>query len=114
MLKKLAIVLLLVLGLNLIYPINSPAALAVDLTQGEQVFQKNCAPCHAGGGNVMRWWKNLKLNTLKNNKLDSEEAIAHLVTNGKNSMSAYKDRLTEEEIKNVSAYVLQQAKNNWR
>lgn len=112
--KKLAITLLLALGLTLIYPINSPAALGVDLTQGEQVFETNCAPCHAGGGNVMRWWKNLKLNTLKNNKLDSEEAIANLVTNGKSSMSAYKDRLTEEEIKNVSAYVLQQAKNNWR
>ena len=48
------------------------------------------------------------------NKLDSEKAIAHLVTNGKGSMSAYKDRLTAEEIKSVSAYVLQQAKNDWR
>ena len=110
---KLAIIFLLVVGLNLIYPVNYPTALAVNLGGGEQVFQTNCAACHAGGGNIVRWWKNLKLKTLKKNKLDSEEAIANLVTNGKNNMSAYKDRLTEEEIKNVSAYVLQQAKNNW-
>ena len=110
MLKKLGIILLLLVALNF----NSPTASAVNLADGEQIFQTNCAPCHAGGGNVMRWWKNLKLNTLKNNKLDSEEAIANLVTNGKSSMSAYKDRLTEAEIKNVSTYVLQQAQKNWR
>ena len=52
----------------------------------------NCAACHSGSGNIVRWSKNLKLRTL--------------------NMSAYKDRLTEEEIKNVSAYVLQQAQNN--
>lgn len=114
MLKKLAIILLLVVGLTLISPLNYPTALAFNLDAGEEVFQSNCAGCHKGGGNIMRWWKNLKLKTLKKNKLGSEEAIANLVANGKGIMSAYKDRLTEEEINNVSAYVLKQAQKNWR
>ncbi len=46
--------------------------------------------------------------------MDSEDAIAFLVANGKNNMSAYKDRLTAKEIEDVSAYVLEQAENNWR
>jgi cytochrome c6 len=29
-------------------------------------------------------------------------------------MSAYKDRLTEQEIQAVSAYVLEQAEKDWR
>ena len=29
-------------------------------------------------------------------------------------MSAYKDRLTTEEIQNVAAYVLEQAEKDWK
>ena len=46
--------------------------------------------------------------------MDSLDAIASIVTNGKNNMSAYKERLTEPEIQDVAAYVLQQAQHNWR
>ena len=45
--------------------------------------------------------------------MDSVEAIAYLVKNGKNNMSAYQERLTETEIEKVSAYVLEEAKNDW-
>jgi len=46
--------------------------------------------------------------------VDSLEAIASLVANGKNNMSAYKDRLSEKQIEDVSAYVLEQAETGWR
>lgn len=46
--------------------------------------------------------------------MDSIEAIASIVTNGKNNMSAYKDRLTEQQIQDVATYVLEQAEKNWR
>ena len=39
------------------------------------------------------------------------EAIAYLVENGKNNMSAYQDGLTEIDIEIVSGYVLEEAKN---
>lgn len=85
-----------------------------DLTQGEQIFSLECAGCHLRGGNIIRRGKNLKQKTLKRNKLDSVAAIADLVRNGKNNMSAYGDRLSEAEILNVSAYVLDRAAANWR
>ena len=46
--------------------------------------------------------------------MDSIQAIASLVTNGKSPMSAYKDRLTTQEIEDVSAYVLAQAEKDWK
>ncbi|PSB19381.1 cytochrome C6 [filamentous cyanobacterium CCP1] len=88
-------------------------AIAADLEQGAQVFSIHCAGCHVNGGNIVRRGKNLKLKTLERNGLDSVEAIAQLVTNGKGIMSAYGDRLTGVEIQNVSAYVLEQAKQGW-
>ena len=87
--------------------------LAADLEQGAQVFSVHCVGCHVNGGNIVRRGKNLKLKTLERNGLDSVEAIAQLVTNGKGIMSAYGDRLTEAEIQNVSAYVLKQAEQGW-
>jgi cytochrome c6 len=89
-------------------------ALAINPTNGAEIFSLNCAGCHVNGGNIVRRGKNLQLKTLQRNKLDSLEAVAHLVTNGKGIMSAYGDRLTAEEIEQVSAYVLQQANQGWK
>ena len=91
--------------LILINIIKVPTALAAEITQGAELFKIHCVGCHARGGNIVRWWKNLKIRTLKRNKLDSVEAIAYLVKNGKNNISAYKERLAETEIEIVSGYV---------
>jgi cytochrome c6 len=88
--------------------------LAADLDNGAKIFSVNCAGCHPHGGNIIRRGKNLKERALHRNKLDSVDAIAYLVANGKNNMSAYRDRLSQQEIQDVAAYVLAQAKNNWR
>lgn len=92
---------------------TSPAY-ALDTQNGGEVFSANCAGCHISGGNIIRRGKNLKKNTLKRYKMDSLEAIINIVTNGKNNMSAYQERLTSEEIENVAAYVLEQAEKNWK
>ena len=89
------------------------SALAVDANSGAKIFQANCAGCHAKGDNIVRRGKNLKLKTLRKNKLDNLEAIAFLVTHGKNNMSAYGDRLTPQEISAVAVYVLEQAEQGW-
>ena len=99
--------------LILILLIQVPNAQAIPLT-GSQLFEAQCAGCHAGGGNIIRRGKNLKLKTLQRNKLDTQEAIAALVTMGKGNMSAYADRITPEEIQTVSAYVLVQAAQDWK
>lgn len=94
--------------------IDAVAAPIANLDNGAEIFKANCAACHAGGGNIVRRGKNLRLKTLHKRKVDTEDAIATLVTNGKGIMSAYGDKLTPEEIANVSAYVLQRAEANWK
>jgi cytochrome c6 len=103
----------LILGI-LILISNINPVFAVDLNDGEKVFRITCAGCHINGGNIVRRGKNLKLKTLQKNKIDNMESIINLVTNGKNNMSSYQDKLTKEQIENVAAYVLKQAENNWK
>ena len=100
--------------LFLVMPLEALAASEVNLDNGAAVFKANCAGCHVNGGNIVRRGKNLKLKTLHKRQVDTEAAIAELVTNGKGIMSAYGDKLTAEEIANVSAYVLQRAEENWK
>ena len=107
--KTLAIILLIALS----FVFNSPA-LAEDTANGAKIFSVQCVGCHVNGGNIVRRGKTLRLKALKRNHMDSQDAIATLVTNGKNNMSAYKDRLTPKEIEAVAAYVLEQAEQGWR
>ncbi len=107
----LGICLISIITLNMIF---SPTAFAANTTNGAKIFAANCAGCHINGGNIIRRGKNLKMRALKKYGMDSVDAIASIVANGKNNMSAYKERLTEQEIQDVAAYTLQQAQQNWR
>nr|WP_309236589.1 c-type cytochrome [Microcoleus sp. FACHB-672] len=109
--KLLTAIMLVVFVLNITL---SQPALAADIANGEQIFSLQCAGCHINGGNIIRRGKNLKQKALKQNGMDSIEAISSIVATGKNNMSAYKDRLSEQEIADVSAYVLEQAEKDWR
>ncbi|WP_392482888.1 cytochrome c6 PetJ [Nostoc sp. C110] len=110
--KKL-LTLVLVTFLLLFSAFTMPA-MAADIVNGEQIFSLHCAGCHINGSNIVRRGKNLKKQALKKYGMDSIEAVTSIVTNGKNNMSAYKDRLTEQQITDVSAYVLEQAEKDWR
>lgn len=92
----------------------SSSAIAADAANGSQIFELHCAGCHLNGGNIVRRGKTLKLKALQRNHVDDLAAIAALVSNGKANMSAYKNRLSAAEIENVSAYVLEQAQNDWK
>jgi cytochrome c6 len=111
-LKKL-LTLVLVTFLLLISTSTWPA-IAADTVNGEQIFSVHCAGCHINGSNIIRRGKNLKKQALKKYGMDSMEAVTSIVTNGKNNMSAYKDRLSEQQIKEVAAYVLEEAEKGWR
>ncbi|WP_026097484.1 c-type cytochrome [Baaleninema simplex] len=108
MMRVLILILLLILGLS------GTAVNAADLDNGEAIFDRYCVGCHVNGGNIIRRGKTLKQRTLRRYGRDTPEAIAELVKNGKNNMSAYGDRLSDEEIADVTAYVLDRAANNWR
>ncbi|NJN86502.1 MAG: c-type cytochrome [Leptolyngbyaceae cyanobacterium SL_7_1] len=92
----------------------SPIAIADELSPGAYLFEVHCAGCHINGGNIIRRGKNLRQKALEKNGYGSVEAIAQIVTNGKNNMSAYGDRLTPEQIQAVSSYVLEQAQQGWK
>jgi cytochrome c6 len=113
MLLKQILSLVLVMLVEMAIAFSTPA-LAAETPIGAKIFETQCAGCHINGGNIVRRGKNLKQKALKKYGMDSIEAIANIVTNGQGNMSAYKDRLTAEEIQAVSAYVLQQAEAGWR
>jgi cytochrome c6 len=101
------IALLLVLALGWC----SPTALAEN--QGSMLFETHCSGCHLNGGNIIRRGKNLKIKALEKNGYDTPEAIADIITNGKNNMSAFSDRLNATDITELSTYVLGQAQQGW-
>lgn len=84
----------------------------VSIEIGERIFGDNCIACHLGGNNSVMIDKTLKIDALEKNNKDSISAIVTQVTNGKNSMPAFGDRLPENEIESVANYVLNQAKTN--
>ena len=116
--KKLLAATLLILTLALgEIALNPPLALADTASNPAtpaEVFSANCAGCHINGGNIIRRGKNLKEKALKKYGMDSIANISNLVTNGKGIMPAYKSRLSEQQIINVSAYVLSQAETDWK
>ncbi|MBD1826243.1 c-type cytochrome [Microcoleus vaginatus GB1-A2] len=117
-LKKILSAFLLILTLAFVeIATNSQIALAdtaTNPTAAAEVFSANCAGCHINGSNIIRRGKNLKQKALKKYGMDSIANISNLVTNGKGIMPAYKDRLSEQQIIDVSAYVLSQAETDWK
>jgi cytochrome c6 len=93
---------------------RSPALATPNSPDGTALFEIHCVGCHPQGKNIIRRGKTLRKKALQRNGLDTVDAIATLVTNGKNNMSAYKDRLSEQEIMTVSVYVLEQAEQGWQ
>ncbi len=91
----------------------SRPALAADATGGAKIFSANCAACHAGGRNVIMADKTLKQEALLKYNMNSIDAIANQVTNGKNAMPAFKGRLSQAQIEDVASYVLAQSEKGW-
>ncbi|MDR9403975.1 MAG: c-type cytochrome [Halothece sp. Uz-M2-17] len=90
--------------------IASPAHAAAN---GAQIFQANCAVCHANGGNRIMANKTLKKDALAQYNMDSKEAIVNQVKQGKSAMPSFLGRLNESQIEAVAEYVLSQAEKGW-
>jgi len=90
-----------------------PVAMAAAHKEGAKLFSQNCAACHAGGGNLVNAMKTLKKEALEKYDMYSKEAIVYQVTNGKNAMPAFGNRLSTEQIEELAEYVLAQADKGW-
>lgn len=88
-------------------------AVAADTANGAKVFTANCAACHMGGRNVVQADKTLKKDALEKYNTYSLAAIIAQVHDGKNAMPAFKGRLSDKQIEDVAAYVLEKAEKGW-
>lgn len=89
--------------------------MAADVDAGEQVFNANCAACHAGGQNVIMPEKTLEKEALEQYLAGgrNEKAIITQVTNGKNAMPAFGGRLGDDDIANVAAFIMKSSGDGW-
>mmetsp|Transcript_11549 Transcript_11549/g.21871 ORF Transcript_11549/g.21871 Transcript_11549/m.21871 type:complete len:169 (+) Transcript_11549:42-548(+) len=103
----------LVVGLAVGFFVAVTPALASDLENGQGIFLANCAACHAGGNNAVQPDKKLKKEALETYGMFDVERIKYQVTNGKNAMPAFGERLGPEDIEDVANYVIDQANKGW-
>eukprot|EP00404_Azadinium_spinosum_P004623 CAMPEP_0180465048 /NCGR_PEP_ID=MMETSP1036_2-20121128/25757_1 /TAXON_ID=632150 /ORGANISM="Azadinium spinosum, Strain 3D9" /LENGTH=194 /DNA_ID=CAMNT_0022471915 /DNA_START=78 /DNA_END=662 /DNA_ORIENTATION=+ len=94
--------------------VGAPTAWAADLDNGEQIFLGNCAACHAGGNNAVQPDKKLKKEALTQYGMYDVERIKYQVTNGKNAMPAFGERLSPTDIEDAATYVMSQADKGWQ
>lgn len=101
---------------------SSPALAA----PAAELFTNKCAGCHMNGGNVLAVGATLFAPDLERNGVATPEAVYKIVYGGKGKMPGFgKDcaprgactfgpRLSDEEVADVSAYVLQRAAEGWK
>merc|ERR1711862_459443 len=83
---------------------STPAALAADLDNGENVFSANCAACHAGSNNTVDAEKKLTKDALqKFGKYDIPQIVKQ-VTKGNGAMPSFGERIAPEDVDDVAAY----------
>jgi cytochrome c5 len=75
-----------------------------DAELGAAVFGENCSVCHGATGHGGNGGPDLTTMPLA----QTEEGAIQQVTNGGGGMPAFKGTLSEEEIENVAAYVVQE------
>jgi len=93
------------------------AANAADVAKGEAVFQTTCIVCHKGGTNAIAKERTLEKDALeKFIGLESEANISSFVkdSNVHRGALAFSARLSDEDYKDVAAFVYNQAmENKW-
>lgn len=98
---------------TIIYP-----ALAAETLNGGKIFNSNCAACHIGGANILVEHKTLQKEALskylENYNIEPIQAIIHQIQNGKGAMPTFKNKLSNQEILEVAAYVFQKAEKGWK
>ena len=88
-------------------------AMASDLVRGGQIFNTNCAACHAGGGNVVKGERTLSNLILRHICPRRVMRLQSWLCDTEEMRPAFLDVLSENEIADVAAYVEDQASHGW-
>lgn len=90
----------------------TPAATPDEIAMGRTIYEQNCAACHkedGTGGKITIEGKSLNVDDLTSEKIKkfSDEKITGYIVNGveDEGMPAFKDDLSDDEIKKVVRYV---------
>ncbi len=94
-------------------PVLGADTLTVAPGRGQELFAAHCAACHAGGGNIQRRGKTLRLAALERRQLASAEAISRIAAAGVGQMSGYGKVLGEGGAEAVGQWVWSQALAGW-
>lgn len=98
----------LILALSIACPLTIASSAGAN-----EVFDKNCAACHKGGGNIMNPDKTLTKESLEANSANSVGAVKKIVSDGKAPMPAFKSTLDDAQIAEVAAFVIEKANSGW-
>ncbi len=79
------------------------AAAGPNAEAGKEVFAQNCSVCHGATGHGGNGGPDLRTMPKAKEQAGAEEQV----TNGGGAMPAFKGRLSEEEIENVAAFVVE-------
>jgi len=100
---------------RIVLPVFTVAiALAVVLTlspsaqaQGADLFKAKCAACHGADGTGSAMGKKMGAHDFTSADVQkmSDAELTDVITNGKNKMPKYGDKLKPEEVKGLVAYI---------
>jgi cytochrome c6 len=74
---------------------------------GQTLFKRNCATCHSQNGTPTAVGKSLNAPDLGSEPVQSQTnaQLQQVISNGKDNMPAFKDKLSQAEIDSLVAYV---------
>jgi uncharacterized membrane protein SirB2 len=92
---------LIVVSFSLAYKAKSAkAGDKIIALSGKEIFEQKCMLCHGNDGKLgVGGAKDLSVTQLQHS------GIVDIITNGKNTMAAYKETLTQEQIEAVASYI---------
>jgi len=77
------------------------------LPEGEELFMKNCAVCHRGGGNIINPEKTLHKEDLDEFGIRTPEDIIKLMRNPGTGMSTFDTHtIPDSDAKKIAEYIL--------
>jgi cytochrome c6 len=86
---------------------NIVVASAGDMS-GKELYEKHCAMCHPGGGNVMNKAKTLHDEDLKKNGIETADDIVNLMRNpGPGMLKFDREKISDDEARKIAEYVLE-------
>jgi cytochrome c6 len=83
------------------------AEVALNASQGEQAFIKNCAVCHLNGGNVINTAKSLHKKDLAKSGIDRPADIVGNMRNPGPAMPRFDDKaISDKTARAIAEYIL--------